>query len=127
MLTCICSTFDHHVCVCGGGGGSPPSPHTLGGRAVLKGEKTVFQNCNFAKKTVCSSYRQPWLVAIGGWWLAIGGWWRSAVGGWRRLAVLRGSIHTVCAPCQVFEQLLQEKEDTYHHELSSCCGSSTLQ
>ena len=31
------------------------------------------------------------------------------------------------APCQVFEQLLQEKEDSYHHESSSCCGNSTLQ
>ena len=31
------------------------------------------------------------------------------------------------APCQVFEQLLQEKEDTYPHESSSCCGNCTLQ
>ena len=36
-------------------------------------------------------------------------------------------VRTVRAPCHVFEQLLQEKEDTYHHESSSCCGNSTLQ
>ena len=50
----------------------------------------MFQNC---KKTACSSYVQPWLVAIGGWQLAVvgdwqlavsgGWWWLAAVGGWR--------------------------------------------
>ena len=38
-----------------------------------------------------------------------------------------GSIRIVRAPCQVFEQLLQEKEDTYHRESLSCCGNSTRQ
>ena len=44
----------------------------------------MFLNCNFVKKTACSSYVQPWLVAIGGWRLATGGWWRLVVvgGGW---------------------------------------------
>ena len=53
-------------------------------RAVLKGGKKVFQNCSFAKKTACSSYAKPWLVAIGAWQLALGGCWRlvAAGGGW---------------------------------------------
>ena len=39
---------------------------------------------HFCKKPACSSYIQPWLVAIGGWWrLAVGAWWRLALGGWR--------------------------------------------
>ena len=53
----------------------------------------------FCKKTTCSSYVQPWLVAIGcwrlvaisGWQLAVGGgWWRLAVGDWWLLAVGSG-------------------------------------
>ena len=44
---------------------------------------------SFPKKTACSSYVQPWLVAVGGWQLATGGWWWLVVvgGGWRRLVV----------------------------------------
>ena len=52
----------------------------------------------FPKKTACSSYAQPWLVAVGGWrlvaiggWqLATGGWWRLVVGDWRLVAVGSG-------------------------------------
>ena len=59
----------------------------------------------FCKKTACSSYVQPWLVAIGGWrlvaiggWLAVGDWrlvavgagWWWVIGGWWRLAVVGG-------------------------------------
>ena len=75
------------------------------GRAVLTREKkNSVPKWQFCKKTACSSYVQPWLVAIGGWrmvavggcWWVIGGWWRLAVvggwrlvgaGGWWRLAV----------------------------------------
>ena len=43
---------------------------------------------SFPKKTACSSYVQPWLVAVGGWRLvAVGGWRLVAVGGWRLVAV----------------------------------------
>ena len=59
------------------------------------------KNCSYTKfsqKDSCSSYVQPWLVAVGGgwrlvvvgggWWLVTGGWWRLAVvGGWSPLAV----------------------------------------
>ena len=82
----------------------------LGGGAggSLRGtEKNVFPKRQFCKKTACSSYVQPWLVAIGGlrlvaigsWRLATGGWWRLVVvgggwwlviGGWWRLAVVGG-------------------------------------
>ena len=69
-------------------------------RAVLKGEKKSVPK-QFCKKTACSSYVQPWLVAIGGWrlvavgggwrrfgWrLVVGGWWLAA-GGWWRLAAV---------------------------------------
>ena len=55
-------------------------------RAVLRGE-----NCpklQFCQKTACSSYVQPWLVAICGWRLAVGGdWWFAVGGGWRQLVV----------------------------------------
>ena len=53
-------------------------------RGVLKRERKAFLNGSFAKKTACSSYVQPWWVAIGGWRLvAIGGWWwLVVVGGW---------------------------------------------
>ena len=44
----------------------------------------------FSKTTVCSSYVQSWLVAIGGWRLVEIGW-RLAVGGWRQLAAGGGS------------------------------------
>ena len=77
-----------------------PAAFDTDGRGVLKrGKKKVFLNGSFCKKTACSSYVQPWLVAIGGWRLATGGWWRLVVvdggwwlviGGWWRLAVVAG-------------------------------------
>ena len=59
-------------------------------RAVLKREKNLLRNMVFSKTTACSSYVQPWLVAIGGWWrLPVGGWRLAAVGGsWRQLAAV---------------------------------------
>ena len=45
----------------------------------LRGRRKEFQNCS-CKKTACSSYVEPWLVAIGGWRLAVGGDWWLAVG-----------------------------------------------
>ena len=68
----------------------------LGGRGVLKREKKSVPKHSSPKKTVCSSYVQPWRMAVGGWRLAVGGDWRLAVGhwwvvavggGWRRLVV----------------------------------------
>ena len=51
----------------------------------------------FSKTTACSSYVQPWLVAIGGWRLVeIAGWRLAAVGGgWRQLAVGDGWLVAV--------------------------------
>ena len=66
------------------------------GRA-LTGKKKLFRNMVFSKMTACSSYVQPWLVAIGGWrlvdiagwWLAaVGGNWQLVMGGWWRLAAV---------------------------------------
>ena len=48
----------------------------------------------FSKTTACSSYVQPWLVAIGGWRLVEIAGWRLAVGGWW-LAVVGGSWQLV--------------------------------
>ena len=79
----------------------PGAPLT--GRSLTE-KKKLFQYMVFSKMTACSSYVQPWLVAIGGWRLveiagwelviggswrlaAVDGWWLVAVGGWRRLAV----------------------------------------
>ena len=71
-------------------------PSTKSTRAVLKREKKRCPKRQFCKKTVCSSYVQSWLMAIGGWrlvaigsWsrLAVGGGWQLAVGGGWRLAV----------------------------------------
>ena len=47
----------------------------------------MFPERQFCKKTACSSYVQPWLVAIGDWRLAVGGDWRLAVGDWRLVVV----------------------------------------
>ena len=71
-------------------------PLVCGSRAVLKGEKK--QKCSKTAvlwRDPCSSYVQPWLVAVGGWWQWVaGGWrlvdWRLAVGGWWRLAAVGG-------------------------------------
>ena len=50
-------------------------------REKKKGEGVAErQSC---KKTACSSYVQPWLVAVSGWRLVAIGGWRLAVGGWR--------------------------------------------
>ena len=49
----------------------------------------------FSKTTACSSYVQPWLVAIGGWRLVEIAGWRLAVGGWRRLAAVGSSWQLV--------------------------------
>ena len=59
------------------------------------GGKKLFQNMVFSKTTACSSYVQPWLVAIGGWRLVEIAGWRLAVGGWRRLAAVGGSWQLV--------------------------------
>ena len=82
-----------------------------------KEKKNVFRNGSFAKKTACSSYVQPWLVAIGGWqlvavdggcWqLVVGDWWLVVVGsGWRlavgrcwRLVAVDGSWWLVVGGC----------------------------
>ena len=64
-------------------------------RAVLNGEKKLFQSMVFSKTTACSSYVQPWLVAIGGSRLVEIAGWRLAVGGWRRLAAVGGSWQLV--------------------------------
>ena len=50
-------------------------------------EKTSVRERQFCKKTACSSYIQPWLVAIGGWRLVATGDWRLAVGDWRLVVV----------------------------------------
>ena len=63
-------------------------PGLLKARAVLNGKKELFRNMVFSKTTACSSYVQPWLVAIGGWRLVEIAGWRLAVGGWRRLAAV---------------------------------------
>ena len=48
--------------------GSATERASLGIRGVFKRRrKKVFLNGSFAKKTACSSYVQPWLVAMGGW------------------------------------------------------------
>ena len=74
------TNHDRCACTCG-------HAHT---RAVLnEGEKSVPQ-LQLCKKTACSSYIQPWFVAIGGWRLAVGGDWRLAVGGWWRLVAVGG-------------------------------------
>ena len=61
----------------------------LATRGLLKREKKSVPERQFCKKTVCSSYVQPWLVEIGRGGLATGGWWRLVAvgGGWRRLVV----------------------------------------
>ena len=48
----------------------------------------ALRNMVFSKTTACSSYVQPWLVAIGGWRLVEIAGWQLAVGGWRRLAAV---------------------------------------
>ena len=62
----------------------------------MERKKTVPEH-GFSKTTACSSYVQPWLVAIGGWRLVeiAGGGWRLAVGGWQRLAAVGGSWQLV--------------------------------
>ena len=69
------------------------------GRAVLNRKKKLFRYMVFSKTTACSSYVQPWLVAIGGWRLveiagwrltAVGGSWQLVMGGWWRLAAVDG-------------------------------------
>ena len=66
---------------------------------VLKREKKSVPERQFCKRTACSSYVQPLLVAIGGWWLVVGdwrlmavggGWWRVVVGDWWLVAVGSG-------------------------------------
>ena len=57
-------------------------------RVVLNGKKKLLWNMVFSKTTACSSYVQPWLVAIGGWRLVEIAGWRLAVGGWWRLAAV---------------------------------------
>ena len=65
-------------------------------RAVLNGkEKKLFRNMVFSKTTACSSYVQPWLVAIGGWRLVEIAGWRLAISGWRWLAAVGGSWQLV--------------------------------
>ena len=54
----------------------------------LTGKKNLFRNMVFSKTTACSSFVQPWLVAIGGWRLVGVAGCRLAVGGWRRLAAV---------------------------------------
>ena len=50
----------------------------------LTGKKKLFWYMVFSKATACSSYVQPWSVAIGGWRLVeIAGWRLAAVGSWR--------------------------------------------
>ena len=49
----------------------------------------------FSKMAACSSYVQPWFMAIGGWRLVEIAGWRLAVGGWRRLAAVGGSCQLV--------------------------------
>ena len=64
-----------------------------------RGKKKLFRNMVFSKTTACSSYVQPWLVAIGSWRLveiaswrlaAVGGSWQFVMGGWWRLAAVDG-------------------------------------
>ena len=64
-------------------------------RAVLNGGKNMFRNMVFSRTTACSSYVQPWLVAIGDARLVEIAGWRLAVGGWRRLAAAGGSSQFV--------------------------------
>ena len=69
-------------------------------RAVLNGtKKKLFRYMVFSKMTACSSYVQPWLVAIGGWRLVEIAGWRLAVGGWRRLAAVDGRRLVVVGGC----------------------------
>ena len=68
----------------------------LAARRSLTGEKKS-SGTWFFQTTACSSYVQPWLVAIGGWQLVEIAGWRLAVGGWRRLAAVGGSLHLVMA------------------------------
>ena len=56
----------------------------------LTGEKKSVPERQFCKKTTCSSYVQPWLVAISGSRSATGGWWRLVVGDWWLVAVSSG-------------------------------------
>ena len=70
---------------------TPPPPH-----AVLNEKKSV-PAPRFPKKTACSSYVQPWLVAVGGWRLAAIGGWQLATGGWWRLVVVGGGWWLVIA------------------------------
>ena len=66
--------------------GSPQSARVAG--RSLTGKKKLFRNMVSSKNTACSSYVQPWLVAIASWRLAVGGWRRlAAVGGSWQLAV----------------------------------------
>ena len=45
------------------------------GGSLREGKKSVPER-QCCTKTACSSYVQPWLVAVGGWWrLVVGGWW----------------------------------------------------
>ena len=59
-------------------------------RGVLKREKKRVPERQFCEKTACSSYVQPWLVAVGGWRVVAIGSWRLATGGWWRLVVVGG-------------------------------------
>ena len=63
----------------------------------MRGKERSVPEWQFCKKTVSSSYVQPWFMAIGGWRLVTGGWWRLVVvdvnlflviGGWWLLAVV---------------------------------------
>ena len=57
-------------------------------QAVRNGKKGCSKTAVLKKKTACSSFVKPWLVAIGGWRLA-------AVGsGWRLVVVAVGIVLT---------------------------------
>ena len=67
------------------------TPNTTSTRqGVLKRGGESVPERQFCKKTACSSYVQPSLVAIGGCRLAAIGGWRLATGGWWRLVVVGG-------------------------------------
>ena len=68
---------------------------TSGRSLTEKKEKKLFRDMVFSKTTACSSYVQPWLVAIGGWRLVEIAGWRLAVGGWWQLAAVGGSWQLV--------------------------------
>ena len=54
----------------------------------------------FCKKTTCSSYVEPWLVAIGGWRLAVGGgWWQLVAVGARGGCSNRPYADSFPLPC----------------------------